>query len=92
MFRSQRAPLSNHCADSIEVGVEADDFALNRLGVGVVHRVLKRSLAIVVLVYGTARVLGFIRLPVGERRKYTVPGHVWQDKNNECQDFIFLSS
>lgn len=61
---SKKGPLSNHCADCVEVGVEADHFAFNRLGVGVVHGVLERGLAIVVLVDGAARVLGFISLPV----------------------------
>lgn len=42
--------VSNHGADGVEAGVEAHHFALHAFGIGVVHGVLERGLAVAVLV------------------------------------------
>lgn len=55
--------MSNHGADGVEARVEAHHFALHAFGVGVVHGVLERGLAVAVLVHRAARELGFVRPP-----------------------------
>lgn len=51
--------FSDHGADSVQIGVESNRLPLHSLGVGVVHGVLKGSLAVVVFVDGAAGVLSF---------------------------------
>lgn len=46
--------MSNHGADGVEAGVETHHFALDAFGVGVVHGVLERGLAVAVFVGGAA--------------------------------------
>lgn len=58
-FSSEDDGWSDHGADRVQVGVEAHRLALHGLGVGVVHGIFKGSLAVVVLMHRTARVLGF---------------------------------
>lgn len=60
---SRSRQTSNHGADGVEIGVKADNFPLSSFCVCVVHRILKRGLAIVVLVDGTSCVLRFVCFP-----------------------------
>lgn len=65
---------SNHGADGVEAGVETHHFALDAFGVGVVHGVLERGLAVAVFVRGAARELGFVRPPESTERATTENG------------------
>lgn len=48
--RRQNLAALYHCADRVQVGVEPHRLPFHRLGVGVVHGVLKSCLAVVVFV------------------------------------------
>lgn len=71
LIRTMSPFTSNHGADSVEAGVETHHFALDAFGVGVVHGVLKRSLAVAVFVRRAARELGFVRPPESTERATT---------------------
>lgn len=60
---------SNHGADRVEVGVEADHFPFSSFRVCVVHGVLERRLPVVVLVDRTSRVLRFVCFSVENKQK-----------------------
>lgn len=62
---------SNHGADGVEAGVETHHFSLDAFGVGVVHGVLERGLAVAVFVRRASRELGFVRPPESTERAIT---------------------
>lgn len=66
--------MSNHGADGVEAGVETHHFALDAFGVGVVHGVLERGLAVAVFMRRAARELGFVRPPESTERATTKNG------------------
>lgn len=68
-LRHRARSTSNHGADGVEVGVEADDFPLSSFCVCVVHGVLERGLPIVVLVDRASCVLRFVCFPGGRERE-----------------------
>lgn len=76
-------PVSDHGADSIQIGVESNGLPLHSLGVGVVHWVLEGSLTIVVFVDRAAGVLCFwCGSAMGIQK---------QNKNNKHIFFLFFS-
>lgn len=60
---------SNHCANRIEIGIEADNLSLDGFGTGVVHGVFESSLTVVVFMHRAAGELRFIRLPAIKRKE-----------------------
>ena len=68
-WRRQRVAMLYHCANCVQVGVESYCLPLHRLGIGVIHGVLKGCLAIVIFMNRTSCVLRFGCSPV---RKITL--------------------
>lgn len=58
-WRRQRVAVLYHCANCVQVGVESYCLPLHRLGIGVIHGVLKGCLAIVIFMNRTSCVLCF---------------------------------
>lgn len=63
-WRRQRVAVLYHCANCVQVGVKSYCLPLHRLGIGVIHGVLKGCLAVVIFMNRTSCVLCFGCSPV----------------------------
>lgn len=78
LWRRRDAAALHHCADRVEVGVEAHGLPFCRLGVGVIHGVLKCCLAIVIFMNWTSCVLCFGCSPVNENISALIKHNIFE--------------